>query len=128
MQVEEGMRVQYERKRQYLRYLSERGAEAEKLEAVETSIRKLSTKIRISIKVVSTISNKINQLRDGELWLRVCEIIRGYVFIYCVLFYLFVFEILLVDNVILLKIKQCCNTRFLLLGCNMNSLCLTISN
>ncbi|XP_074556506.1 uncharacterized protein LOC141812374 isoform X2 [Curcuma longa] len=78
VKVEEGMRVHYERKREYLRYLSERGAEAEKLEAVETSIRKLSTKIRISIQVVSTISNKINQLRDGELWLRVCEIIRGF--------------------------------------------------
>ncbi|KAG6505349.1 hypothetical protein ZIOFF_037705 [Zingiber officinale] len=75
--VEEEMRVQYERKRQDLRYLSERGAEAEKLEAVETSIRKLSTKIRISIQVAGTISNKINQLRDGELWLRVCEIING---------------------------------------------------
>ncbi|XP_042446088.1 protein ROLLING AND ERECT LEAF 2-like [Zingiber officinale] len=76
--VEEGMRVHYERKHEHLRYLSERGAEAEKLEAVETSIRKLSTKIRISIQVASTISNKINQLRDGELWLRVCEIIRGF--------------------------------------------------
>ncbi|XP_074563546.1 uncharacterized protein LOC141820171 [Curcuma longa] len=76
--VEEEMRVQYERKRQYLRYLSERGAETEKLEAVESSIRKLSTKIRISIQVAGTISNKINQLRDGELWLRVCEIISGF--------------------------------------------------
>lgn len=90
------MRVQYERKHQYLRYLSERGVEAEKLELVETSIRKLSTKIRISIQVVGTISNKINQLRDGELWLRVCEIISGYVFA-ALFIYLFCFEILLLS-------------------------------
>ncbi|CAD5187410.1 unnamed protein product [Musa acuminata subsp. malaccensis] len=77
--AEEKIRVLYDRKCEYLRRLSERGAEAEKLEAVEISIRKLSTKIRIAIQVVGTISSKINQLRDEELWPQINELIQGYV-------------------------------------------------
>ena len=73
------MRVLYERKHEHLRHLSERGAEAEKIEAVEIFIRKLSTKIRIAIQVVGTISSKISQLRDEELWPQVNELIHGYV-------------------------------------------------
>lgn len=80
-QVEEEMRVLYERKLQYLTHLSERGAEAERLGAVETTIRKLSTKIRVAIQVVNTVSSKISQLRDEELWLLIKELISGYVII-----------------------------------------------
>ncbi|KAG6527290.1 protein ALTERED PHOSPHATE STARVATION RESPONSE 1-like [Zingiber officinale] len=76
--VEEEMRVLYERKHQCLSHLSERGAEAEKLEAVETTMRKISTKLRVAIQVVDTISSKICQLRDGELWLLVKELITGF--------------------------------------------------
>ncbi|XP_009392341.2 protein ALTERED PHOSPHATE STARVATION RESPONSE 1 [Musa acuminata AAA Group] len=76
--AEEKMRVLYERKHEHLRHLSERGAEAEKIEAVEIFIRKLSTKIRIAIQVVSTISSKISQLRDEELWPQVNELIHGF--------------------------------------------------
>ena len=72
------MRTLYEQNRERLRHLSERGAEAEKVEAVETSNRKLSTKIRIAIQVVGTISSKISQLRDEELWPQVRELIDGY--------------------------------------------------
>ncbi|WOL18906.1 hypothetical protein Cni_G27703 [Canna indica] len=76
--AEEKMRVLYDRKREQLKHLSERGAEAEKLEAVGTFMRKLSTKIRIAIKVVDTISSKISQLRDGELWPQTIELIQGF--------------------------------------------------
>ncbi|KAG6502882.1 protein ALTERED PHOSPHATE STARVATION RESPONSE 1-like [Zingiber officinale] len=76
--VEEEMRVLYERKLQYSRHLSERGAEAERLDAVETTIRKLSTKIRVAIQVVDTVSSKISQLRDEELWLLIKELISGF--------------------------------------------------
>ncbi|RWW14360.1 hypothetical protein GW17_00021875 [Ensete ventricosum] len=79
LEAEEKMRVLYERKHEHLRHLSERGAEAEKIEAVEIFIRKLSTKIRIAIQVVGTISSKISQLRDEELWPQVNELIHGYV-------------------------------------------------
>ncbi|CAL9147731.1 protein ALTERED PHOSPHATE STARVATION RESPONSE 1-like [Musa acuminata AAA Group] len=76
--AEEKMRTLYEQNRERLRHLSERGAEAEKVEAVETSNRKLSTKIRIAIQVVGTISSKISQLRDEELWPQVRELIDGF--------------------------------------------------
>ncbi|WOK94649.1 hypothetical protein Cni_G03354 [Canna indica] len=75
---EEKMRVLYERKREHLRHLIERGSEAEKIEAVENKIKKLSTKIRIAIQVVGTISSKISQLRDDELWPEVRELIQGF--------------------------------------------------
>lgn len=73
------MRVVFDGKCEQLKHLSERGAEAEKLEAVEASIRKLTTKIRIAIQVVDTISRKINQLRDEELFPQIIELIEGYV-------------------------------------------------
>jgi len=73
------MRVLYDRKREELKMLDEKGAEAHKLEATELYIRKLSTKISIAIQVVNTISEKISKLRDEELWPQTCELIQGYV-------------------------------------------------
>jgi hypothetical protein len=72
------MRVLYDRKREELKMLDEKGAEADKLEATEIYIRKLSTKISIAIQVVNTISQKISKLRDEELWPQTCELIQGY--------------------------------------------------
>jgi hypothetical protein len=72
------MRVLYDRKREELKMLDEKGAEAHKLEATELYIRKLSTKISIAIQVVNTISEKISKLRDEELWPQTCELIQGY--------------------------------------------------
>ena len=70
--------MQYDKKREELKVLYERGAEAQKLEVIETSIRKLSTKISVAIQVVNAISKKINKLRDEELWPQTCELIQGY--------------------------------------------------
>lgn len=72
------MRVLYDRKREELKMLDEKGAEAHKLEATELYIRKLSTKISIAIQIVNTISEKISKLRDEELWPQTCELIQGY--------------------------------------------------
>lgn len=72
------MRVLYNQKREELKVLYGRGAEAHKLEATETHIRKLSTKISIAIQIVNTISKNINNLRDDELWPQTCELIQGY--------------------------------------------------
>ncbi|KAL6844895.1 hypothetical protein ACP4OV_025554 [Aristida adscensionis] len=77
VKTEEKMRVLYDRKREELKMLDEKGAEADKLEATEMYIRKLSTKISIAIQVVNTISDKISKLRDQELWPQTCELIEG---------------------------------------------------
>ncbi|KAJ1290677.1 hypothetical protein BS78_02G263900 [Paspalum vaginatum] len=77
VKTEERMRVLYDRKREELKMLDEKGAEAHKLEASELYIRKLSTKISIAIQVVNTISEKISKLRDEELWPQTCELIQG---------------------------------------------------
>lgn len=79
LQAEEKMRLLHEKNCERLRYLADRGAEAQKLEDVEKFIKKLSTKIKIAIQVVDSISNKINMLRDNELWPRISELIEGYV-------------------------------------------------
>uniref|UniRef100_A0A0E0LXR6 DUF632 domain-containing protein n=1 Tax=Oryza punctata TaxID=4537 RepID=A0A0E0LXR6_ORYPU len=77
VKTEEKMRVLYDQKREELKVLYGRGAEAHKLEATETHIRKLSTKISIAIQIVNTISKNINNLRDEELWPQTCELIQG---------------------------------------------------
>lgn len=78
LQAEEEERLKYDRKRQDLQILDEKGAETEKIIATEKEIRKLSTRISIAIQVVNTISGKISKLRDDELWPQTCELIQGY--------------------------------------------------
>jgi hypothetical protein len=78
LQAEEDERLKYDRKREELKMLDEKGAEAEKIMATEKEIRKLSTRISIAIQVVNTISGKISKLRDEELWPQTCELIQGY--------------------------------------------------
>lgn len=77
VKVEEKMRIVLERECEHLRRLDERGAEATKIESTQIFIRKLSTKIRIAIQVVESISNKISKLRDEELWPQINEFIQG---------------------------------------------------
>ncbi|KAL6858689.1 hypothetical protein ACP4OV_017691 [Aristida adscensionis] len=78
VEIEEDLRVEYERKCKQLRKLDEKGEEAYKLEATQICIKKLSTKISIAIQAVNTISTKINRLRDEELWPQTCELIVGF--------------------------------------------------
>lgn len=78
LQAEEEERLKYDRKRQDLQILDEKGAETEKIIATEKEIRKLSTRISIAIQVVNAISGKISKLRDDELWPQTCELIQGY--------------------------------------------------
>lgn len=77
VKAEEDERLKYDRKREELKMLDEKGAEAEKIMATEKEIRKLSTRISIAIQVVNTISGKISKLRDEELWPQTCELIQG---------------------------------------------------
>lgn len=77
VKAEEEERLKYDKKREELKNLDEKGAEAEKIATTEKEIRKLSTKISIAIQVVNTISGKISKLRDEELWPQTCELIQG---------------------------------------------------
>jgi hypothetical protein len=79
LQAEEKMRVAHEKKCRKLKHLDERGAEAHKVDATQTLIRSLSTKIRMAIQVVDKISVTINKIRDEELWPQLNELIQGYV-------------------------------------------------
>lgn len=73
------MRVIHERKCRRLKDLDESGAEAHKIESTRTLIRKLSTKIRIALHFVDSISSKISKLRDEDLWPQIDQLIQGYV-------------------------------------------------
>ncbi|KAJ0967928.1 hypothetical protein J5N97_024845 [Dioscorea zingiberensis] len=77
--AEEKLRMVRERKVKRLKHLDERGAEAHKVDSTQAEIRKLSTKIRIAIQVVESISKRINKLRDEELWPQIKELIQGFV-------------------------------------------------
>ncbi|KAL4183195.1 hypothetical protein AMTRI_Chr11g96990 [Amborella trichopoda] len=77
---EEKMRIIYEKKCKRLKVLDDKGAEQDKVDTVQTSIKKLSMKLDIAIKAIDTISNKIHKLRDEELQPQLTELIQGYGF------------------------------------------------
>ncbi|CAN6480964.1 unnamed protein product [Victoria cruziana] len=79
VKAEEKLRVIQERRRRQLRRMNERGSEAHKVERTRTLIRNLSTKIRIAINFVDSVSTKINKLRDEELWPQIVELLQGLV-------------------------------------------------
>ncbi|KAJ6828915.1 uncharacterized protein M6B38_358915 [Iris pallida] len=79
VRAEEKMRLLYDRNCKKLKRLDEKGAESHKLDEVQKLVRKLSTKIRIAIQVVNSISTKVNKLRDEELWPQIKELIQGLV-------------------------------------------------
>jgi len=73
------MRVQHDKKLQKWKKYEEKGAEPHKIDALRSEVRSLSTKIRIAIQIVDRISEKINKLRDEELWPLLNELLQGYV-------------------------------------------------
>ncbi|KAH0456723.1 hypothetical protein IEQ34_014630 [Dendrobium chrysotoxum] len=78
VRVEEKLRLLHERNSKKLKRLDVRGAEAHKIEATQTFVRKLSTKIRIAIQIVNSITTKIDVLRDEELWPQIDGLIQGF--------------------------------------------------
>lgn len=75
------MRVLYTTKCEEMKHLVDRGAEAQKIEAIQSSLRKLSMRIRIAIQVIDHISKQISRLRDEELWPQTFELVQGYAII-----------------------------------------------
>jgi hypothetical protein len=78
MQAEEKMRLLISKNSKRLKLLDQKGAEPQKIDATRNLLRKLSTKIRIAVRVIAKISRKINKLRDEELWPQVNALIQGY--------------------------------------------------
>ncbi|PIN10220.1 hypothetical protein CDL12_17190 [Handroanthus impetiginosus] len=74
---EERLRVMYEKQCKRLKILDEQGAESTKIDATRASIRKLLTKLDVSIKAIDSISNRIHKLRDKELQPQVAALIHG---------------------------------------------------
>ncbi|KAM3376745.1 protein ROLLING AND ERECT LEAF 2 [Capsicum galapagoense] len=74
---EEKIRVLHERKSEKLKRLDQKGAEPHKVDMTRQLVRSLSTKIRIAIQVVDKISEKINKMRDEELWPQLNVLIQG---------------------------------------------------
>ncbi|GMH21606.1 hypothetical protein Nepgr_023448 [Nepenthes gracilis] len=75
--AEERLRLIYEKKCKKLKILDGQGAETSKIEAIQNSIRKLLTRINVSIRAIDVISSRIHKLRDEELQPQVKELIYG---------------------------------------------------
>lgn len=74
---EERLRVMYEKMYKRLNELDANGAESSKIDAAQASIRRLMTKLNVSIKAIDAISNEIHKVRDKELQPQVSELIYG---------------------------------------------------
>ncbi|WVZ86721.1 hypothetical protein U9M48_033463 [Paspalum notatum var. saurae] len=79
VKAEEKMRLLIAKNSKRLKLLDQKGAEPQKIDATRNLLRKLSTKIRIAVRVIAKISRKINKLRDEELWPQVNALIQGFV-------------------------------------------------
>ncbi|XP_066345781.1 protein ALTERED PHOSPHATE STARVATION RESPONSE 1-like [Miscanthus floridulus] len=79
VKAEEKMRLLIAKNSKRLKLLDQKGAEPQKIDATRNLLRKLSTKIRIAVRVIAKISRKINKLRDEELWPQVNTLIQGFV-------------------------------------------------
>ncbi|GMH17160.1 hypothetical protein Nepgr_019001 [Nepenthes gracilis] len=77
VKAEERLRVIYEKKFKKLKSLEEQGAETSKIESNHNSMRKLLTKIDVSIRAVDSISSRIHKLRDEELQPQLRQLIYG---------------------------------------------------
>ncbi|CAH2067737.1 unnamed protein product [Thlaspi arvense] len=74
---EEKLRAIYEEKCKSLKKMDSHGAESTKIDATRAYIRKLLTKIDISIRSVDSISRRIHKLRDEELQPQLTQLIHG---------------------------------------------------
>ncbi|KAF7079760.1 hypothetical protein CFC21_083949 [Triticum aestivum] len=76
---EEKMRLLLAKNSKRLKFLDQKGAEAQKIEATQNLVRKLSAKIRMAVRVIAKVSKKINRVRDEELCPQIMALIQGFV-------------------------------------------------
>jgi len=68
----------YEKMYKKLNELDANGAESSKIDAAQASIRRLMTKLNVSIKAIDAISSEIHKVRDTELHPQLTHLIYGY--------------------------------------------------
>ncbi|XP_049936834.1 uncharacterized protein LOC126410610 [Nymphaea colorata] len=74
---EEKIRLGFEKKFKRLKDLNRKGAEPEKLQATQSSIKKELTKINITIRSIDAMSNKVHKLRNNQLQSELTKLIQG---------------------------------------------------
>ncbi|XP_066319140.1 protein ALTERED PHOSPHATE STARVATION RESPONSE 1-like [Miscanthus floridulus] len=79
VKAEEKMRLLLAKNAKRLKYLDLKGAEAQKIDTTRNMVRKLSAKLRISVRVITKVSKRINRVRDEELWPQINALIQGFV-------------------------------------------------
>ncbi|MFQ6628580.1 hypothetical protein Gotur_008096 [Gossypium turneri] len=67
----------HSKKRSQMRILDQRGADAHRVDSTRTSIRALSTKMRVTVQVIDNIVITINKVMDEELWPQINELIHS---------------------------------------------------
>lgn len=72
------MRLLLAKNAKRLKYLDLKGAEAQKIDTARNMVRKLSAKLRISVRIITKVSKRINRVRDEELWPQINALIQGY--------------------------------------------------
>lgn len=73
------MRVFYEKECRRLKALDDGGAESHKIDSTRAAIRRLLTKISMSIRSIEAISSRIHKIRDEELRPQLIQLIQGLV-------------------------------------------------
>ncbi|CAO2048028.1 unnamed protein product [Urochloa humidicola] len=79
VKAEEKMRMLLAKNAKRLKFLDQKGAESQKIDTTQNMVRKLSTKLRISVRVIAKVSKRINRVRDEELWPQIYALIQGFV-------------------------------------------------
>ncbi|PIN00302.1 hypothetical protein CDL12_27198 [Handroanthus impetiginosus] len=74
---EERLRLKYEKRCKKLKILDKEGVDSGKIYATQASIRRLVTKLDVSIKAIDVISSRIDKLRDEELQPKIAALIQG---------------------------------------------------
>ncbi|MBA0565737.1 hypothetical protein Golob_010598 [Gossypium lobatum] len=75
VKAEEKLRMIHSKKSSQMRILDQRGADAHRVDSTRTSIRALSTKMRVAVQVIDNIAITINKVMDEELWPQINELI-----------------------------------------------------
>ncbi|OIW14796.1 hypothetical protein TanjilG_05417 [Lupinus angustifolius] len=76
VKAEEKLRILHQKKCSQLKRMNKKGADAQKVETVQTFIALLATKMKISVQVVDKISITISKLREEELWPQINKFIH----------------------------------------------------
>ncbi|KAE8717092.1 Detected protein of unknown function [Hibiscus syriacus] len=73
---EEKLRIIHSKKHSQMKSMDQKGADAHRVDSTRTSIRALSTKMRVAVQVIDNIAITINKLMVEELWPHINELIH----------------------------------------------------